>query len=775
MDDANILSGKARQLNVETNLGQISVDLSRGSDSQKICIGLRSVHATMIRREGLAACLPAEASDSELRRFALWGPPGYGKSVAAHNWALSWLHRTEEGVDAVIWIDCSSWLSVLDSLRSVALQTNGFARGSSASIGRAWTEALPGELLNGWLGWIHALPLRFIVILDSLDDPGLDLAMLPQTAYENGSMVLVTTTHPQVAGHVTSSPISVGVFERSESVAVLRASHNRGRPEPTPVEDAIAALLRDVPLAIGIAACWGRRNPLRSYQVYLDEIRGSLAPILDDQPDTYQRTVNALWSHLSRSLSPAALWTIGELAYLDTPMIAVDVLDESGAGYDIDTLTELHMSGCIIASHDGRGRLTVATHQLLAASVRSSHSELQRNMHIKSSVGRMVTALGRDGSIFEVWPAASEVDRWFESLPQPGHDSSWRTEWLVVADRLADYHLGGVENQSRATHLVDMVETLASQEEVDLRLTYNLSLHRCWLHGLSGDTSMAIRGLRCLHGKQANSLGPWDPDTLRTQHHLARWLGEAGDIDHALSEFAAALQGRTTVLGRCDRYTLNTRNHLARWWGEKGEPEKAVNLFEALVVDATSVHGDDHPSTLRIRHNFARWLGHAGRFDRAIVEFETVLAANRRLVGDDHPSTLRTRHNLARWIGLAGRTHESIESFDKIIRDRRRVLGSDHPDTLNSRHHRALELYRAGDTSEAIEELTSVLIDRTRILTYLHPQSLSTGHELALILRDVGRIDEARTIAKATLIGRRELLGDSHPDTAASEKLVSLL
>ena len=70
-------------------------------------------------------------------------------------------------------------------------------------------------------------------------------------------------------------------------------------------------------------------------------------------------------------------------------------------------------------------------------------------------------------------------------------------------------------------------------------------------------------------------LGPDHPDTLRTRSNLAFWLGEAGQVEEAITQFRQLLEDRARVLGPDHPHTLATRNNLASWLGEAGQVPEA--------------------------------------------------------------------------------------------------------------------------------------------------------------------------------------------------------
>lgn len=58
--------------------------------------------------------------------------------------------------------------------------------------------------------------------------------------------------------------------------------------------------------------------------------------------------------------------------------------------------------------------------------------------------------------------------------------------------------------------------------------------------------------------------------------------------------------------------TGGTRNNFARLLGEAGQIQEALTQFQQLLTDQTRVLGPDHPNTLTTREHVSYWLGRAG-------------------------------------------------------------------------------------------------------------------------------------------------------------------
>jgi tetratricopeptide (TPR) repeat protein len=285
-----------------------------------------------------------------------------------------------------------------------------------------------------------------------------------------------------------------------------------------------------------------------------------------------------------------------------------------------------------------------------------------------------------------------------------------------------------------------------------------------WL-GSAGRVDEAVTQFEALLADSTRILDADHPHTLRTRGDGAYWLGSSGRVGEAVTQFQALLADSTRILGADHPYTLTARGNLALFLGDAGRVGEAVTQFEALLVDRTRVLGADHPDTLRARGNLASCLGDAGRVGEAVTQFEALLVDQTRVLGADHPGTLSARNNVAFWLGTSGRIDEALTQSETLLADRTRVLGADHPGTLNTRSNVASWSGRSGQADEALTQFQALLADRTRVLGADHPDTLNTRTNLAYWLGRSGQGDEALTQFQALLADWTRVLGADHPGT----------
>jgi hypothetical protein len=208
---------------------------------------------------------------------------------------------------------------------------------------------------------------------------------------------------------------------------------------------------------------------------------------------------------------------------------------------------------------------------------------------------------------------------------------------------------------------------------------------------------VTVACLRLLSGDFAAGLESLDaalkdntrPCTLEQIHILASvFENSLSPLPPAVAQaFVDRVSAATPRAPSDDRALIELRGEVARFAGETGRVDEAISLLHDVLADLKRVLGPDHPRTLLTRHDIAYWTREAGRVDEAISLLHDVLADLERVLGPDHPRTLLTRHDIAHWTGEAGRVDEAISLYHDVLADQERVLGPDHPDTLTTRHN----------------------------------------------------------------------------------------
>lgn len=186
----------------------------------------------------------------------------------------------------------------------------------------------------------------------------------------------------------------------------------------------------------------------------------------------------------------------------------------------------------------------------------------------------------------------------------------------------------------------------------------------------------------------------------------AGWTGATGDAAGALaclSDVGNADDGRLALAIAAERAFYRARG---AWC--TAELDRALDDGRAALEGRRKQLGDDDPDTLRSRSNLAYWTSELGDHTVARAELVAVAESQARVLGAENPQTLISRHNAACEAGEDGDHAVARAEFVAVAEARGRVLGAEHPRTLTSRHNAAYEAGELGDHAVARAELLEI-------------------------------------------------------------------
>ena len=605
---------------VATDIQEIHSAVTRNQSAlpTRIRFGSRPrVTTGFVKREGQDELFDAIFTHAE-PRTVLTGMRGSGKTQLAAAVAAK---CEDEGWPMVAWINAASRTELVADLYELALR-----------IGIDAPKDVPPEtIIRRFLDQLRSSDAaNCLFVFDNVENLD-DLKDL--TPKGSGVRVIITTTRHLDWDSLGWLPLTVGVFDREQSITLLCERTGDAHRDAA---DQIADALGDLPVAVAQAAATAKsgRYSLSNYLERLSNhpLESSISRLEgDDYPDAVGVALFMAYEQVLEQLSTE---------HPQQERIAISLLD---------TLSLLSTSG-------------VPTHWLLkldddSNAARDTLTFLKRSSIFQESTNGDKTIIHRlQGQVYR--------ETYLSNQEKLGEACRYATTVLdkIDVDRLENFE----QKRQEIRNLVEQIGTVTSQgysrplfSNPDFAALLATTL---WNATDLGMPQLALT-LTDSVTRAGDTLGPDHPSTLPSRSNLAGAYCDAGRLDDAIALYEQTLKDFEGLLGPDHPYTLQARNNLAYAYQDAGRLNEAITLHEQNLEDTNRLLGPDHPDTLTSRLNLASAYQDAGRLNEAITLYEQNLKDLEGLLGPDHPHTLQARNNLASAYRAAGRFDDADSLF----------------------------------------------------------------------------------------------------------------
>ena len=579
-----------------------AIPQSQPASPTRIRFGSRPrVSAGFIKREGQDELFDAIFTRAE-PRTVLTGMRGSGKTQLAAAVAAK---CEDEGWTIVAWINAASRTELVADLYELALR-----------IGIDAPKDIPPEtIIRRFLDQLHSADAEDrLVVFDNVENLD-DLKDL--TPEGKGIRAIITTTRHLDWESLGWLPITIGIFEREQSITLLC---KRSGDTDRDAADQIAEALGDLPVAVTQAAAtamWGHYS-LSEYFIRLSthSLESSISRLEgDDYPDAvgitlfmaHEQALEKLKNKRPRqeNIAISILDAISLLAPSGVPTHWLLNLDNDSDAVR-DTLSFLKGSSILQESTDGDKTII---HRLQRQVYRETHLNNQK--------------------------------KFCEAYT---HTTTLLNE--INVDRLENFE----QQRQETRNLVEQIGAVTSQDHsrplFSDPIFVSILATTLWHATDLGMPHLALT-LAESATQAGEALGPDHPKTFTLRHNLAYAYQTAGRLDEAISLFEQTLDDFTRILGPDNPGTLATRNNLANAYRAAGRLDEAITLHQQTLIDRTRILGRNHHSTRISRKILAYTFQKAGKLGEAIALYEEIFEEYEASLGPNHFQTRTLREKLA--------------------------------------------------------------------------------------------------------------------------------
>ncbi|MFG2429770.1 FxSxx-COOH system tetratricopeptide repeat protein [Streptomyces sp. NPDC048590] len=787
------------QARVETRTPDASPELRFVRTGQpKIMGNVPPKNANFIGREGLLAAVERQLREDETTAVlphALHGMGGVGKSQIA----VEYVYRHSGEFNVIWWIPSEQENLILGALADLA-RSLGLEVGPQANAAvPAVREALrTGKPFDNWL-----------LVFDNAEN-----IEVVRKYFPNGGPGKIIVTSRNREWERVATPLSVDVFDRAESVALLQ---RRARGLTTGDADRLAEALGDLPLAVEQAGAWHAATgmPVDEYLGLLEEGRPESLE-LDPSPE-YPVPVAAVWDISLGRLSqenPAARQLLQICACMAPEPIPlslfrggrnVEVTPEldpvlrdplllARATRDLSKLSlvrldhktstlQMHrlMQNVIVArmEPEERARMTRAAHLLLTTAKPGAPAAPDQWPAYQAILPHILASRAVESS--DAWVRDLVYDMVFFLYYWGAHESgaaqarlawsAWRAQsgdedlHVIRITKLLGFYLRLLGRSEEAIAHNERALTISRGAQVPEEELIDSMWQMAGALRHRGEFAKAQELSEEAFTRASDSFGPEDPATLSAAHDYGVSLRLNGRFALAREIDEETARQRELLYGPVNGLTLNTLNGLAIDLRESGDYLGARALQESNYPTYVTNFGETNAATIRAALNLGVCRRRAGVVEGGLERAEQTLERFTTRYGFNNTDALSAAMHTMVERRLNGNLVGSRELGEQALAAYPKVLGDRHPHTQTARLNLAATLRAQGATDRAESLDTEAL---ARLESTLGPNHVNTLTAAMCRANDhYARLDFSQALAVDDGLLPRfgETVGDAHPLT----------
>ncbi|MCB5181671.1 FxSxx-COOH system tetratricopeptide repeat protein [Streptomyces antimicrobicus] len=707
-------------------------------------------------RESLLAAVEAQLRSDETAAVlphALHGMGGVGKSQLA----IEYIYRHSHEYNVIWWIPAERESLILGALVDLA-------RALNLEVGPQANTAVPAVREALRTGRPHE---NWLLVFDNAEDIETVRGYFPT----GGPGKIIVTSRNRDWERV-AAPLTVNVFEREESIALLQ---RRARDLSHEDADRLAEALGDLPLAIEQGGAWHAATgmPVSEYLNLLDQRRPGILE-LDPSPD-YPVSVAAAWNISLDQLAdsnPAARQLLEICSCMAPEPIPLSILRGTR---NVDITPELDpvlrdpvllaratrdLSKLSLIKLDHKNG-TLHIHRLMQAVLAAGLDENRTEELRRAAHTLLATAKPGAPTAPDQWPAYQAL------LPHVMASGAVRTgdPWgreLIQSIVLYLYYWGAHDTATDVAREAWTSWTEQSGEENAQVLVMGKLLAFLLLQ--TGDVPQALELSQKVLEISRRDTFP-EEDLIDSMTQMAGALRYKGDFYAARALDEEADSRARDLFGPEEPPTLLAAHGYGVTLRACGQFAAARELDEETARQWDILYGATNGLTLNTMNGLAIDIRESGDYPAARVMQEETYRIYRTVFGEDNAATIRAARNLAVCRRRDGALQEASDLTEETLERFTLRYGATYPDTLACAANATVDRRLRGDFA-ASRELGQQTLERYRAtLGPRHAFTLIMMTNLAATLRALGEIAEAEALDQESTAAFRETLGEMHPFT----------